>query len=207
MNTSKHPETGHHAKLRLTAETLIEKGAAPQLNGATLGVHALELLYRRASDPDSTSDALKLLHELQTHQVELDLLYEQLQANEYEISGELVHYKALFDHAPVAYLVVANDGRIIESNEAAASLFGLSSEQLTEQAVIELLAPTSRAPLSELFPKLVMPGSRASCVADLPANDRSGPTRRLVINASCDARGDSIYMVLCPTPDPAKPGP
>nr|WP_284709348.1 PAS domain-containing protein [Marinobacter sediminum] len=143
---------------------------------------------------------------MQTHQVELDLLYEQLQANEYEISGELAHYKALFDLGPVAYLVVANDGRIIDSNQAAAALFGLSPEHLTEQAVSELLAPASHAALSGMFQKLLTPGSRASCVADLPANDRTGPARQLAINATCDPRGESLLIVLCPMPDPLAPG-
>lgn len=206
-NTSEHPDTEHHAKLRLTAEDLIAKGTAPKRKGATLGIDALELLYRRASDPESAPDALKLLHELQTHQVELDMMYEQLQANEYEINGELNHYKALFEHAPIAYLIVANDGQITDSNEAAVTLFGLPAVQLTEQAVSQLLSPQSGAPLAEMFQALLAPGSQASCVADLPANDKTGPTRRLTINATCDARGDSMFVVLCPTPDSVTPDP
>lgn len=206
MNIDGYPGTDHHARLRRTAEALIEKGAAPPGQGASLGVDTLELLYRRASDPGSNADALKLLHELQTHQVELDLMYEQLQANEYEINGELFHYKALFEHGPVAYLVVANDGQIIESNEEASALFGESSQKLAGQAVIRLLAPSSSVPVSELFQSLSAPGSRASCIADLPANDQSASTRRVAISARSDEHGGSILMALCLTPDTVKPG-
>lgn len=54
----------NRAQLRLNAEALIHAGAArvAEIGGGALGVEALTLLYRRASDPDFAADALKLLH-------------------------------------------------------------------------------------------------------------------------------------------------
>ncbi|OZB14247.1 MAG: hypothetical protein B7X58_08195, partial [Marinobacter sp. 34-60-7] len=89
-------------QLRRNARHLLDQGASPRLRSGTLGVDALQLLYQRASEPESAADALRLLHELQTFQVELDLMYQQLQANEQDLTEELAHYRSLYDLAPVA---------------------------------------------------------------------------------------------------------
>jgi hypothetical protein len=67
-----------HVQLRQKAETRISGGNAPATKGWTLGAASLMLLHRLASNPDTASDALKLLHELQVHQVELDLQHEHI---------------------------------------------------------------------------------------------------------------------------------
>jgi PAS domain-containing protein len=134
------PKVIGHEQLRHNAEELIEKGLAPRFSGGSLGVDALNLLHKHASSAETAVDALKLLHELQTHQVELDLLYEQLQANEHEITEEFIRYKSLFESAPAAYIVVANDGQIIEGNQAAAILFNAPVMALAGKALSDFLA-------------------------------------------------------------------
>lgn len=202
-------EREHNDRLRLAAQTLIKEGAAPPTSKASLGQDTLELLYRRASNPEFAADALKLLHELQTHQVELDMLYEQLQANEYEMTDELAHYRALYELAPVAYLIVANDGLIIESNDAGGILFGLSPLNLAEHAVTEFLVPASRAAITQMLRSLESPGSSASCVAELPGTplhkDRTNKllnSRRLTVNARRNTAGDTILLVISQIPEP-----
>ena len=64
-------------KLRQSAVERLVKGIAPATRGSSLGTEALTLLHGLASTPQTASDALKLLHELQVHQVELDLQHEQ----------------------------------------------------------------------------------------------------------------------------------
>ena len=66
-NSPVEPEQSN--QLRIDAETRLSSGKAPLANGWTLNPDTLALLYRLASNPDTASDGLKLLHELQTHQV------------------------------------------------------------------------------------------------------------------------------------------
>ncbi len=196
-----HPETDHHDRLRLIAEARIGEGSvAPTRGGGTLGLDALETLYRRASNPESAPDALKLLHELQTHQVELDLLFEQLQANEHEIAEELAYYKSLYECAPMAYLVVATDGRVIESNNAASLLFGSSPSHLLEQPVAALLTPSSRAALAEVIQALGVSGSTHEFAAELPGCPEAWRTEKLLVNARRVTSGDNILMVFSRVP-------
>lgn len=199
---NEHPKTKHHARLRHSAESLIEDGVAPAAGGGTLSIDTLELLYNRASNPQSAADALKLLHELQTHQVELDLLYEQLQANEYETNEELLYYRSLFELAPIAYLILATDGQIIEGNEAAGALFGIAPESLAELSIKDILTPESRLALTTLFQGLGKPETEVACKAELAGY---GPgNSSLNIKARLNAHGDSVMMVLACDNAPAE---
>ncbi|WP_341580933.1 PAS domain S-box protein [Marinobacter metalliresistant] len=189
-----YPNAESHERLRRSARELIDHGVPPPHRGGTLSVDALQLLYQRASTPESAAEAQKLLHELQTYQVELDLLYEQLQANEYEITEELTHYRSLFELAPAAYLVVATDGEIIEGNQAAGVLFGESAMTLTGKALASLLAPGQKNAVAALLGNSgeqetsIRPARHGS--VELPDH------RKLAINARSAAAGDSILMIL-----------
>ncbi len=130
--------------LRTDAEGRLRTGTAPSTAGWAIGPEALSLLYQLASDPDRSADAQKLLHELQTHQVELDLQHEQMAENESELSQHLNHFQALFDHAPGGYLVLGRDGRILRTNRTACALFGLDADQLEDHMLTCLLSPESR---------------------------------------------------------------
>ncbi len=140
--TTRKPNTS--VQLRADAEGRLRDGTAPPTKGGGIGTEALSLLYRLASDPNTSGDALQLLHELQTHQVELDLQHAQLAENEHELALQVAHFQALFDHAPAGYLVLGMDGRILRSNRTASELFGLDADQLENHMLSSLLSPESR---------------------------------------------------------------
>lgn len=181
-----------HDRLRRCAKDLIDSGVPPRHRGGHLGVDALQLLYERASNPESAADALKLLHELQTYQVELDLLHEQLQANEYELSEELIHFKSLYERAPAAFLVLANDGEIIEGNLAAGKLFGKPAMELTGIALSALLAPGQKAAMNRLLHRAE---GHHTATGSLELTDQ----RSLSVSVNSAATGDSILMILTDT--------
>ena len=131
--------------LRADAEQRLRGGTAPATAGWAAGPEALALLYRLASHPDSSSDALKMLHELQTHQVELDLQHAQLLDSEQELERRIGHFQCLYDEAPAAYLVIGKDGRVVRTNRAACELFGLESDQLQGCRLISLLSQASQS--------------------------------------------------------------
>lgn len=181
-------------RLRRIARDLIDSGVAPSNRGGNLSVDALQLLYERASKPESAADALKLLHELQTYQVELDLLYEQLQANEFELNEELAHYRSLYEQAPVAYLVLANDGEIIEGNFAAGELLGAPPAALPGMALTALLAPGQKDAVNTLLQNSAdhAPGTGAAANVTFELPDH----RLLTVSARAGTAGDSLLMIL-----------
>ncbi|WP_449285744.1 PAS domain-containing protein [Marinobacter sp. PE14] len=188
-NQDGYPDAESYDKLRRSAKDLIDHGVAPSSRGGNLGVDALKLLYERASTPESAADALKLLHELQTYQVELDLLYEQLRANEHEINEELAHYKALYEYAPVAYLIVANDGEIIEGNHAAGVLLGQNAPELSGRPLGAFLSPGENVAVDTLLRNCQI---EKNTHASFELADR----KRVKISAKSTAAGNSILMIL-----------
>ena len=110
--------------LRHVAEARLRDGVPPPAHGGwTTGVEALSVLHNLAGSPESAGDALKLLHELQVHQVELAMQHEQLEQSRAEVAESLERYVERFEFAPVGYFTVEPDGGIVEGNLAAADLF------------------------------------------------------------------------------------
>lgn len=170
-------EPAAYTQLRDKASARLEAGTAPATTHWTMGVDALRLLHRLSSNPETAEDALKLLHELQVHQVELDLQNEEIAANEPALQEELNHYRALFRCAPLVYLLVARDGSVIEGNLAAAEHFGVAPDDLRGRRVDTLLIPEFRPRLQDLLQRVEQSGGRDSCTVPekADANGTAGP--------------------------------
>ena len=197
-------ESSKQSTLRLDAEARLKEGSAPPTNGWPTGVSALNLLHKLASTPGSADDALKLLHELQVHQVELDLQHEQIETTQRELVEDLARYQGLYEFAPVAYLSVGPEGDILEGNVAGASLFGVRQDELRGRRIEAFLAPESRPALIALLKQLRAGGSRDTYEMQSSTGNSSRPLR---IVASVAPDGGSFLMVLVDTTDRSQPDP
>ena len=94
---------------------------------AKLRQKAEELHILRASGKSLKThegDILKLLHELEVHQIELELSNEELLVARDECEILAKKYTALYDFAPTAYLIIDRQGTILELNFSASKIFG-----------------------------------------------------------------------------------
>lgn len=187
-------ESEHGKKLRIDAENRLSSGQAPLTNGWTLNADTLRLLYRLASNPDTASDGLKLLHELQTHQVELDLQQAQIEANERESTELMTHYKVLFEAAPVGYLVVAMDGHIVEANPTATRLLGMDCGTLEGSTLDSVLGARTPSSVRGLTDALIRGERNASF--EVQSGDNDAASRSLALNASIAPDGNALLVTL-----------
>jgi PAS domain S-box-containing protein len=187
-------ETTREARLRRDAEARLNTGTAPPTSGWTVSPEALSLLYRLASAADTAGDALKLLHELQAHQVELDLQQDQMEADQRELAGDLARYRMLFDSAPVAYFVCDLDGRIIEGNRAGARLLGVPPAAVGDRPFADFLLPESQRGLIAWLRSARTAGSSLSC--EVRPAVASGDSRTWRITATVAPGGDAMVMLL-----------
>jgi PAS domain S-box-containing protein len=76
--------------------------------------------------PDTVNpvDAPRLLHELQVHQIELEMQNQELLAARSGLETALARYTALYDHAPVGYFTFDSHGTILKVNRTGARLLG-----------------------------------------------------------------------------------
>lgn len=192
--------------LRQQAELQLRSGTAQLSSAFTASSDALGVLYRLSSTANTASDGLKLLHELQTYQVELDLQLEQLQHDELEHSQELACYRQFFAICPVACLMLSLNGTIIAGNDAAGRLFSQLRTQLHEHSpeslcgrpILSLFCQSCRPMLNATLAKVQRNQLSATQIATLasskPELHSKARSVQLSINLSPDR--NTILIML-----------
>jgi PAS domain-containing protein len=121
-------DPAHTLELRARAASKLTGPAAAK--GQPAGaVDALAVLHTMASSPRTASDALTLLHELQVHQVELELQAQELQDARVELEAALQRQVELYDHQPVGCFTITPALSIHELNQTGADMLGLARDE------------------------------------------------------------------------------
>ena len=179
--------------LRQRAETRVSAGSAT-VGGLANASAALGVLLELASSPSTASDALALLHELQVHQVELDLQDEELRNTRDELEVTLRRQVALYDHAPVGYLTIDAGTVMHELNLTSARLLGRSREELLGASLNRFLQPRSADDLQALLARVREGRLDQPCSLLLQAHERG---RRVVhATASADPAAGRFLVAL-----------
>lgn len=152
----------------LRQRALSRLSVAPRQAGAWPSASvALGVLHELASSPDKAADALALLHELQVHQVELDLQDEELRHSRVELEAVLQRQLALFEHAPFAYMVLDAQGSLLEVNQAGLQLLGLTHDDMLGQPLQRWLGPGSADRLRSLLASASLAHEGQACELQL----------------------------------------
>lgn len=150
------------AALRVKAQTALQRPVHGQ--GAPAGaVQALRVLSDMAATPRTAPDALALLHELQVHQVEVDLQAEELRDITAQLEAELAHLRLRHDGSPAGHLLLDPQGRVLAVNRQGAWLLGTEARALIGDTLDPHLAPPSAAALHALMAQAGQ-GPEASCL-------------------------------------------
>ena len=193
-----------HMKLRQHAEERLKSGTAPATQGWPTGAQALSLLHKLAGAPQSASEALKLLHELQVHQVELDLQHEQAENNRSQLTADLDQATGLFDLAPFGYLVLDRKGHVTAANRLARAWLGAGADDAWVGSAIEtLLSPDSRSEMRDLLGLLRTGRGQASTGHRCTVRPKAGGApAQMVATATPD--GCQVLLAFVPVePAPA----
>src|SRR5476649_1995323 len=124
----------------------MQKKASNQAQTANLRSQAeqkLKGLSRRAILPRTEADTNRLLHELQVHQLELEMQNVELQAARDKVETLLETYLDLYDFAPVGYFSIDEQGTILEVNLTGAALLGVERSRLINQRLRGFIDPPS----------------------------------------------------------------
>jgi PAS domain S-box-containing protein len=104
-----------------------------------------ELSKKQANEPIVPEvDTQRLVHELEVHQIELEMQNEELAQSRAEVEALLQQYTDLYDFAPVGYCTLAHDGAIQMINIAAANLLGVERGTLINRRFGLFVSPKSR---------------------------------------------------------------
>jgi two-component system cell cycle sensor histidine kinase/response regulator CckA len=120
-----------------------------------LRAQAARRIQSHSVEPEKGLSAEEALTELQIHQAELEIQNDELRESQERLELARGRYFALFDLAPIPYLVFGPDHRVIELNLAAADLLGRPRVASTPNSFALHLTPGERerfhAHLTEVF--------------------------------------------------------
>jgi PAS domain S-box-containing protein len=94
---------------------------------------------RENLDPLSPEGMRRALHELQVHQIELEMQNEELRRTQAELEASRADYYDLYDLAPVGYCTLCEQGLIRKANLAAAALLGVNRDLLVKQPLTHFI--------------------------------------------------------------------
>ena len=81
------------------------------------------------------------LHELEVHQVELEMQNEELRRAQEQLEVLQAKYFNLFDLAPVGYVTLSEGGQILEANLTVAGYLGQARGALVNQLLTRFIFP------------------------------------------------------------------
>ncbi len=81
-----------------------------------------------------------LIHELEVHQIELEMQNEELRRTQQELEAARDQFSDLYDFAPVGYFTVEGNGRILQANLTGAGLLGVDRHRLTGMPLFHFIA-------------------------------------------------------------------
>jgi len=144
-------------------------------NARVLRKKAEELLAKKQKMMDvemSELDEKKLLHELQVHQIELEMQNEELLI-EIEIAEKALKKNAmLFDLAPMGYITLDSTGTIYEINQAGANMMGGDISGLLKTNFKLYVADNAKVIFADFIKKVFESYQKVSCQIMLERNKK-----------------------------------
>src|ERR1017187_10700065 len=119
----------------------------------------------------------KLMHELQVHQIELEMQNDQLRLTQLELEQARDRYADLYDFAPSAHLSLNANGEILEANLNAGGLLGVERRRLIHQKFSRFVLAEAQDAFNRFCRQVFRSDTRQSAELDL----LSAQAKRLVV--------------------------
>ena len=121
----------------------------------------------------------QLVHELQLHQIELEMQNEALREAQHALEESRDRYADLYDFSPVGYLTLTRSAIITEANLTAATLLGVERKALIQGRIRKFIADSSLDRWDQYFRSVLHSNEKRVSTLDMKRADGSGICARL----------------------------
>lgn len=139
-------------------------------------------------------ESTNLIHELQVHQIELELQNEELVRVQSELETALKDYHDLYEYAPDGYISVDEHGTILKLNIAAAELFDRSKDEMLNAHFPIFVAEKNEVEVLSLI-KLTF-SNRNSYLLEREIDKRSLPSITVELKSVFAEKGPECHLVV-----------
>jgi PAS domain-containing protein len=127
----------------------------------------LKAKQKKVAAPEMEGDVKKLMHELQVHQIELEMQNDELRQAYERAETALKKYTMLYDLAPIGYFTLDSEGSISDLNFTGADLLGERRFSLINSNFKIFVAQESQIVFNKFFMKVFESSTKESCEVTL----------------------------------------
>jgi diguanylate cyclase (GGDEF)-like protein/PAS domain S-box-containing protein len=138
----------------------------------------------------------RTLHELNVHQIELEMQNEELRRTQVAQEALQARYFDLFDLAPVCYCTVSEQGLIQQANLATAALLGMGRRALAKKPISRFILKEDQDIFYLHRKELFATGQPQACELRMKKKDHSQFFAYLASTAAQEANGASVLRIV-----------
>ena len=173
----------------------VDKDKSLLTPAAALRRRAEEHLKSKTSDlhPRSKKETERLVHELEVHQIELEMQNSELRHARDEVETALEKYSDLYDFAPVGYFTLDCMGNIISANLTGTRLLGIERSRLLGRR-LGIYITDVHLKFSDFLGKVFAGQGKESC--EVPLTREGNPPLFVHIEAVADVQGKECRVAV-----------
>lgn len=142
--------------------------------------------------PQKDDETLRLLHELQVHQIELEMQNVELRQARDKMEVELGKFADLYDFAPVAYATLDREGVVHAANIAAADMLGIDLSRLLGRRFGVFIADEDLLCFTEFLEKVYTSFVKECCEVNI--SNRGNARHFVQIEAVADKSDQQVRI-------------
>lgn len=115
----------------------------------------------------SEEEKIKLIHELEVYQIELELQNEELLQAKQQADSAIQKYTELYDFSPSGYFTLSQDGSILDANLTGSVMLGKERSNLINTKFRSFVSPDTKMDFDLFFDKVFINKERECCEISL----------------------------------------
>jgi len=144
-----------------------KSGESENFKGLRLKAEQLLQATNRDVEAMPAKDVQQLVHELQVHQIELEMQNDELRRAQMELEVARDRYLDLYDFSPAGHLTLDRQGTVVEANLRAGALLGIKRKDLIGQALASFIAAEDEGVFHRHCQGVLKAGTRQTCEVHL----------------------------------------
>ncbi|MEI6293549.1 MAG: PAS domain S-box protein, partial [Methanomicrobiales archaeon] len=148
-------------------------------------------------EDSSNADREALAHELEVHQIELEMQADELRVSQQDLEKSQSSYLELYDFAPVGYLTLDGKALVTEANLTLATLLGIDRALLINRNFGGFIAPADRETWDLYFADMLGQGGKKTCTLTIrQADGLAFPARLEGVRITANGEAVTIHIAV-----------